>query len=61
MFESNDQNYYRNRERNERALADAADDASVKAIHDELAERYRGLAIAAEFQESAEPRQFAAG
>jgi hypothetical protein len=51
MFESNDQNYYLDRERNERALADSADDPSVKAIHEELAARYHGLAVAAEFQE----------
>jgi hypothetical protein len=61
MFESNDQNYYRNRERNERALADSADDPSVRAIHEELAERYRGLAIAAEFQEQEPLVKIAAG
>lgn len=61
MFESNDQNYYRNRERNERALADYAVDPSVKAIHEELAERYRGLAIAAEFQEQEQPLRIVTG
>jgi hypothetical protein len=61
MSDFNDRTYYLDRERNERALADSAVDASVKAIHEELAERYRGLAIAAEFQEQEPLVKIAAG
>lgn len=51
MFASNDRAYYLEREKDERALADKATDAAAKAAHEELAERYHGLAMAAEFNE----------
>lgn len=51
MFASNDRTYYLDRESDERALADAATDPAVKAIHEELAARYHGLAVAAEFSD----------
>lgn len=52
MSSEHDLIYYRKRERHARAMANRAASRSVGALHEELAARYHGLAIAAEFNES---------
>jgi hypothetical protein len=44
-----DKIYYRQREQHERAMAEKAASHLVRSLHEELAARYRGLAIAADF------------
>lgn len=62
MFETNNRSYYREREQKERSLAATATDSTAKAIHEELAARYHGLAIAAEFAAPREaPQQMVTG
>ncbi len=51
MFASNDRDYYLEREKDELALARAAKDPAAKAAHEELAARYHGIAVAAEYDE----------
>lgn len=47
MTERDDTDYYRSRERQERALVEAAADAGAAAIHLELASRYAKLTAGA--------------
>ena len=47
MNDLNSREYYLGRERQERRLADDATDATIAAIHRDMAERYRELAVEA--------------
>lgn len=49
MIATDDLAYYRKREKEAMAKAEAATDPSIAAIHRELAARYHGMAIAAEY------------
>ena len=46
MTDLNDVNFYRSRERHERALAERAGDPAIAAIHTQMADRYAELASA---------------
>jgi len=48
MTDLNAPEYYRRREQQERALADAAKSPAIEEIHRELAERYADMAAKAE-------------
>jgi hypothetical protein len=60
MFALNDKSYYQDREMEARARADAAADPAIRAIHLDMAARYHGMALAAEFEHE-EPRQLITG
>lgn len=49
MIRAEDKIYFEKRERQARAAAEGAASPHIRVIHEELASRYRGWALAAEF------------
>lgn len=52
MVRAEDRVYFEERERHARAIADRAVSRRIRMIHEELASRYRGWALAAEFADA---------
>lgn len=52
MIRAEDKVYFEERERHARAVADRAASRRIRMIHEELASRYRGWALAAEFADT---------
>ena len=54
--ESDDADYYRRREQDQRRLADQASSKSIRSLHLDMADRYRQLAQEAELKQTRQDR-----